>query len=67
MYLYPLCVLDDAILWQVIDDAGKEHWEQMVPTNVDPEPLAKQVVDGITKCAACDERVIAAQLKALQL
>ena len=62
MLLYPMIVLSDCILWQVIDMCGREHWSRMIATETDPMPLAMSALPGkqITKCAADDEAVIKA-------
>lgn len=60
LYVYPMMVLDDSILWQAIDAQGREHWSQMMGTSVDPLPIASRCKPGYTmiKCESSDNRVI---------
>lgn len=63
LYLYPMCVISDSILWSVIRSDGQELWGQLLHTGTDPLPLANRALPtaDIVLCASDDSRVIAAQ------
>lgn len=62
LILYPMMMLDDSILWQVLNSQGRELWSQMLQKGIDPMPYAKACLSGeIEQCQADDPRVLAAQ------
>lgn len=66
-YLFPSCIVDDMILWEIIGENGDAVVGQMIKNTEDPTPVFNRLTNKVfIKCAADDDRVINAQRKAFE-
>lgn len=62
LLIYPMMTVSDSIVWQAIDNRGREHWCSMLDVGTDPITVASRRLTNcsLIKCSATDNRVLAA-------